>query len=508
MPSSYIYNAIALGIIGSTSFLVQGIPQQQQVTLSTTSQTTVDSPPQYGRFLHLTDIHVDDHFQPGATITSFCHREPKKHKKKKARKGKLAGYWGAPATDCDAAPHMVSHSIDWIAREWKDKIDFVVWTGDNARHDTEPGKIRRSGEEILQYNIRITEALQKAFRRSSDNSPIPLIPCIGNNDVHPHNKLTGPTRTVGTGEEQDNTQLVVYSHIWRDFIPANQLATFRRGGYFTVDAAQGIRIFSLNTLYFFDSNDAVGRCDLYGEPGWEHMQWIEQQLEQARLDGVKVYIMGHVPPSTKSFKRDCLHEYTRLSLDYQDIIQAHFYGHANMDHFQILHRYPKRQPPQQHDDEDEDDDEDDEDDYYGDNDDIVIRGSNIARKLRKQYKRSLKHYDGTKDLVVIHVAPPLLPVYNPGFRINEYNANRSCPGFGTWMKYTQWYSDLAYWNREYLYDNTTRPTFEVEYSTDDDYDMKDLSTQSWLDLAQVFVDKSASAHSLWTNYLQNMVVQT
>ncbi|KAI8343890.1 Metallo-dependent phosphatase-like protein [Chlamydoabsidia padenii] len=449
---------------------------------------------------------MDDHYQVGATISSFCHREPKKHKKKKARKGKLAGYWGAPATDCDGAPHMVYHSIEWIAQEWKDKIDFVVWTGDNARHDTEPGKIRRSGEEILQYNIRITQALQQAFRRTSDNSSIPLVPCLGNNDVHPHNKLTGPTRTIGTGEIQDNAQLVVYSDIWRDLIPDTQRSTFQHGGYFTVDVAQGIRVLSLNTLYFFDSNDAVGRCDVYGEPGWDHIQWFQQQLEQARLDNVKVYIMGHVPPTTKSFKRDCLHEYTRLSLDYKDVIQAHFYGHANMDHFQILHRYPKKQPPQQGG--DDDDDDDDDDDYYGDNDDIIIRGTNVARKLRKQYKKSLKHYDGTNDLVVIHVAPPLLPVYNPGFRINEYNANHSSSGFGTWMKYTQWYSDLAYWNQEYLHDNTTRPVFEVEYSTDDDYDMPDLSTQSWLDLARLFVERSPSAHSLWSNYVQNMIVQT
>jgi hypothetical protein len=334
-----------------------------------------------------------------------------------------------------------------------------------------------------------------------------LVPCLGNNDVHPHNKLTGPVRTIGTGEIHDNAQLVVYSDIWRDLIPANQQATFQHGGYFSVDVAQGIRVLSLNTLYFFDSNDAVGRCDVYGEPGWDHIQWFQQQLEQARLDGVKVYVMGHVPPSTKSFKRDCLHDYTRLSLDYNDVIQAHFYGHANMDHFQILHRYPKKQPPQQSD-EDDDDDDDNDDDYYGDNDDIIIRGTNIARKLRKQYKRSLKHYDGTNDLVVIHVAPPLLPVYNPGFRINEYNANHSSPGFGMWTKYTQWYSDLAYWNQEYMHDNSTKPAFEVEYATDDDYDMQDLSTQSWLDLARLFVEKSPSAHSLWSNYLQNMIVQT
>lgn len=49
------------------------------------------------------------------------------------RKGKLAGYWGAPTSDCDAAPWFLHHAIDWIAQEWRDRIDFVVWTGDNAR---------------------------------------------------------------------------------------------------------------------------------------------------------------------------------------------------------------------------------------------------------------------------------------------------------------------------------------------------------------------------------------
>lgn len=49
------------------------------------------------------------------------------------RNGKLAGYWGAPRTECDSAPRMIQHTIDWLSREWKDKIDFVIWTGDNAR---------------------------------------------------------------------------------------------------------------------------------------------------------------------------------------------------------------------------------------------------------------------------------------------------------------------------------------------------------------------------------------
>lgn len=301
--------------------------------------------------------------------------------------------------------------------------------------------------------------------------------------MHPHNKLTGP---LG---KKDNTQLVVYSEIWSDLIPQSQVTSFRHGGYFAVNVAPGIRVLSLNTLYFFNSNDAVGRCDDYGGPGWDHLQWLQQQLEQARSERVKIYIMGHVPPTTKTFKHDCLHGYTRLALDYQDVIQAHLYGHANLDHFQILHRNPSHS-------------------NYDEDDMITFGSSNVGRRLHRQYQKSFKRYNGTNDLVVIHVAPPLLPVYNPTFRINEYNANHTSAAFGMWMKYTQWYSDLAYWNEKYNDDKTTRPTFQVEYATDDDYEMSDLSVQSWLDLAWLFVQKSPAAQSMWSHYLQNMVVQT
>lgn len=76
---------------------------------------------------------IDDHYEPGATIKSFCHRDPKHNKEEKERKRKLSGYWGAPATDCDAAPQMVYHTLNTIANKWRDSVDFILWTGDNAR---------------------------------------------------------------------------------------------------------------------------------------------------------------------------------------------------------------------------------------------------------------------------------------------------------------------------------------------------------------------------------------
>lgn len=77
---------------------------------------------------------MDKHYLKGATIASTCHREPNKHKHRKKKAGLLAGYWGAPSTDCDSPKKLVYHNIDFIADQWKDKIDFIIWTGDNARY--------------------------------------------------------------------------------------------------------------------------------------------------------------------------------------------------------------------------------------------------------------------------------------------------------------------------------------------------------------------------------------
>lgn len=345
-----------------------------------------------------------------------------------------------------------------------------------------------------------------------------MIPCLGNNDVHPHNKLRGP------GRWEDNTQLIIYSKIWSDLIPQDQVLTFRHGGYFAMDVAPKIRVLSLNTLYFSNNNDYVDECKDVGEPGWDHMRWIEQQLDEARQEGVKVYIMGHIPPTTKTFKPDCLHEYSNMALKYKDVIQAHLYGHMNMDHFQILHRYIDKQPIEDHEDQDEGDDgcdgdDDDDDDnsndayeigngYYGDDHDVVVGGKKIAHKLRKQYRRSLKKYDVENDLTFIHVAPPILPVYNPTFRVNEYNKDASSSDYGMWTKYTQWYTDLDYWNVQYELDPTTKPEFKIEYETDKDYEMKDLSLASWLNFTRSITRKNAASRAKWSKYLDNLVVRT
>ncbi|KAG0739662.1 hypothetical protein G6F57_010383 [Rhizopus arrhizus] len=461
--------------------------QQQPFLIHYANVTTTVTT--HGRYLHITDIHMDKHYLKGATIASNCHREPRKHKKKKQKAGLLAGHWGAPNTGCDAPPRLVYHNIDYIANEWKDKIDFVIWTGDNARHDGD-ALITRTKKEIIGYNRKVARLLKKAFTLDDDRT-LPIVPCIGNNDVHPHNELRGI---------KHNPQLEEFSVLWKDFIPEGQIKSFKKGGYFAIDVAPRLRVLSLNTLYFFSSNDVASTCSDPKGPGHRHVKWMRKQLKKARKDDVKVIIIGHVPPTVKSFKDSCLDDYIKLSTKYADIITGHMYGHANMDHFQIIGKNLDGSSSSPFSFIENHDSAADDDDHQ-----VAVQkkrkdAGRFIQTLKRQYRQAKKaRY--TENLVVINIAPPMLPLFYPTFRINEYESDLDSPQFGNWLRYTQYYSNLTHWNEVHK-----APQFEIEYATDRDYNMTDLTTESWLDFAANISSKKGK--DVWKSYLDNMFVQT
>ncbi|KAI9244703.1 Metallo-dependent phosphatase-like protein [Phascolomyces articulosus] len=464
----YFVKTVVTTILLSSTLTYAYLPIEQQHPLQKPSRNV---PNLNGKFLHITDIHIDPYYQDEATIKSGCHFQAKKHHKKKKRKGKLAGYWGSPTKGCDAPPRLAEHAIDWIGERWKEEIDFIVWTGDNARHDLDSKNLPRTKKEILALNQAITYRIQEAFHRK-DNTTIPIIPCIGNNDVHPHNRL------------QVTSMIETYSEMWRDFIPPDQLPVFRQGGYYAIDIAPGLRVLVLNTLYFFNSNDLVNGCQDRDGPEHAHFEWIIDQLAMARRDRARVYITGHVPPTDRTFYPACLDRYIDISLEYQDVITGHFYGHVNRDHFNVLQKNQDRAK---------------------DKVDITkTTRDEFSSMLRKQYKRIQRD----KSAVVVHVAPPIIPEYNPTFRINEYDTDPTSSNFGTWTKYTQYYIDLNYYNGK-KHPELESPQFYEEYATDTEYGMKDLSTESWMDLAQRLTQKgSKKSKKLWKKFVNNLFVQT
>lgn len=271
-----------------------------------------------GRFLHITDFHPDELYRAHSSTEEgiACHRG----------KG-LAGFYGAEKTDCDTPFSLVNATFAWIKENIKDDIDFVLWTGDSARHDSDEQNPRHQ-PEILRTNRFIADKFVETFSSPGGGLDIPIVPNFGNNDFLPHNiMLPGP-----------NKWFTNYSDIWRRFIPEAQRHSFAFGGWFYVEVIPDqLAVFSLNTMYFFDRNAGVDGCAHPSEPGYKHMDWLRVQLQILRERGVKAILMGHVPPARTDSKQlwdeTCWQKYTLWLKQYRDVVVGSVYGHMNIDHF-------------------------------------------------------------------------------------------------------------------------------------------------------------------------------
>ena len=226
--------------------------------------------------------------------------------------------------------------MDWIKKELKDKIDFIVWTGDSARHDNDEA-YPRNESQVVGLNEMMVQKFYEVFGKHNgdeeDEDPnndyvIPIIPTFGNNDILPHNIFRmGPNKWTR-----------IYAKVWRQFIPEAQRHQFEQGGWFYVEVIPNkVAVFSLNTLYFFTSNAVADGCALPSEPGYHQMEWLRIQLQFMRQRGMKAILTGHVPPTREESKTNwdetCWQKYTLWLRQYRDVVVTSLYGHFNYDHF-------------------------------------------------------------------------------------------------------------------------------------------------------------------------------
>lgn len=367
--------AICGTLVGSSS-----LPASRHLEASSSSQSS--APGLSGRFLHVTDFHIDPHYKPGTAISAGCHSQ-KPHKEHPR-----AGYWGSAVSGCDSPPHLVQETVAWIQRNWlpqtkselktpsdqddgRAQFDFIVWTGDSARHDID-NKYPRTRQEIYDLNRWALSLLQQTFPGT------PIVPTIGNNDIFPHNIMwPGP-----------NDVISAFTDIWSDIIPEFQLHTFQLGGYFTKEVIPNkLAIISTNSMYWYDSNKVAEGCkkskkrrrrksrskkrkgkkgklleeseteedgeyewidesseysshDIFEalktkDPGTVQLEWLEAQLYQFRKRGMAVHIMGHVPPTAGNYFSNCYDVYSDTVLHYQETVLAQHFGHMNVDAFFI-----------------------------------------------------------------------------------------------------------------------------------------------------------------------------
>ncbi|KAI0254387.1 Metallo-dependent phosphatase-like protein [Lactifluus subvellereus] len=356
------------------------------------------SPPKlHGRFLHITDMHPDPHYVVDASESSACHR--KKPRKEKWR----SAYYGTPFSECDSPLQLTNLTLKFLDKNWASEVDFVVWTGDNARHDNDR-KIPRTLKEIYDLNTMLATAMEDIFLKKG----VPVVPSLGNNDVWPFDAnlvLSGP-----------NSIIDGFSSIWGAFVPFSSYQVFRRGAYYSVEVIPGeVAVISLNSMYFYDSNKAVGGCEFRepDDPGNLQFDWLEVQLKMFRQRGMRVWLTGHVPPSPGNYFPECYVRYVELSLRFQDTILGHLYGHMNNDHFFLLEAGDLEFPS-------ESDltpaDKAASKGHKGLYDTLVDDFSNLPKKGKADHD----------NYGVVNIAPSVVPnPYLPSFRIYTYNITQA-----------------------------------------------------------------------------------
>lgn len=275
--------------------------------------------------LYPLDIHHDSYYKPHSnTAKHGCH----------CGSGD-AGYYGSPGTDCDAPSTLADETMAWIRENLRDSIDFVVWTGDNARHDNDEST-PRTEKDLVDSNVQMIEQMVQVFSDDAytssghheKNLRIPIVPNIGNNDIMPHNIFY----------DAPNKWTRIYDRIWKGIVPEEQHHTFVGGGWFYVEVVPDrLAVFSLNTMYFFKSNSAVDGCAYKKEPGYQQMDWLRIQLQIMRERDMKVILIGHVPPARTKVKinwyNSCWQKYALWMKQYRDVVVGSVYGHMNIDHF-------------------------------------------------------------------------------------------------------------------------------------------------------------------------------
>ncbi|KAF1915033.1 Metallo-dependent phosphatase-like protein [Ampelomyces quisqualis] len=407
---------------------------------STTSSSAAGGRRLTGRFLHITDFHPDPFYKTYSSTTAeaACHRQ----------RGP-AGIYGAETSGCDSPYTLVNQTFQWINDHIKHDIDFVVWTGDSARHDNDDA-LPRTPKQVVQQNEYMVSKFAEVFAQHGSKHggtgawSIPVVPTFGNNDIMPHNIFrSGPNRWTRK-----------YLDVWRSFIPEAQRHQFLQGGWFSVEVIPGkLAVISLNTIYFFSSNSAVDGCASKREPGYEHMEWLRIQLQILRERGMKAILMGHVPParvdSKESWDETCWQKYTLWQRQFRDVIVGGLYGHMNIDHFMLQDfdqiskdaengRMASGSSLKNLEDEGRLE-------LYEHGEVTVASASDYlldlrdawaqlpappAKSTKKSRSSEVKSEDGYLDMIggkyaerysVTHVAPSVVPNYFPTLRIIEYN---------------------------------------------------------------------------------------
>ncbi|GAA6037470.1 hypothetical protein JCM8097_008204 [Rhodosporidiobolus ruineniae] len=299
------------------------------------------------KVVHISDVHVDREYTEGAATDCskvICCREYGPHS---VGEGVLhpAGKFGHKK--CDAPPALVDSMFGAIEQYAGDRA-FTIFTGDVVESAVWAVEEENVSEDLRLWHedlrvrhanstpavVAASQGLLVAPRRKKVP---PSYPAFGNHDIAPVNAF--PRSSPSSPSVPTAAQWVfdLTARDWARWIgreAAEQVRT-KSGCWSRVHEGTRLKVVSVNTGYWYKQNFWLYDSDI---PVWDPngiLTWLAEELDQAERDGLRVWIIGHMPPGKVDAMRDQSNYLNQILQRYHTTIAAHFYGHSHVDEFEV-----------------------------------------------------------------------------------------------------------------------------------------------------------------------------
>ena len=269
------------------------------------------------RMVQITDLHVDPKYQNGTSGNCnkpICCRNDSVSGNPEPHCGKY-GFEGK----CDIPKELLESFVDDAIKR---NIDFIIWTGDNAPHDT------WEGEQPKVYEIAqtIKDTIDSKF--NNGDTKIPVFYSLGNHEKYPNDDY----------KDNESEMLENMTKIFDNYLDDNAKSTFREGGYYSMKYKDtNLTIIALNCLVcdcfnfnMFNSTKAHAKA---------MFKWLEGELQKAEEKGEFVYILNHFPLNGDFTLTECAKRFQALFDRYEYNIRGIFSGHTHLDDIEGISEY-------------------------------------------------------------------------------------------------------------------------------------------------------------------------
>uniref|UniRef100_A0A1X7UA88 Saposin B-type domain-containing protein n=1 Tax=Amphimedon queenslandica TaxID=400682 RepID=A0A1X7UA88_AMPQE len=333
------------------------------------------------RILHISDIHWDPQYTPGLQAQCdepLCCRPPIP----KGESNNSAGYWGEPL--CDLPMQTLINLMEHF-NDTQDQFDWIYLTGDLPPHNV--------WNQTQDDQIYVFNKIINLFYEYLPNKP--LFFSVGNHESAPVNSFPPASITE-------------YSMSWLYDDAAELLQKWLT----TTDAINTFKRWLL-----INSTDPDGM-----------LHWFIEKLLDAEKKGMKVHVLGHIPPGSDSWGQN----YKKIVSRFENTIAGQFFGHYHSDTFTVLMDFETSSTP-------------------------------------RPYS---VWYDG----------PSVTPItnFNPGYRVYTVDGNYNESSRQV-LDHDTYILNITDANL------TNKPKWIHEYSAKDAYNMTNLSPDSWLSLLKEFL---------------------